>query len=157
MDKKLILITPEDEVKNAPYEGYKDVSNGVDGVISRLTTLDIETPIGNIECDVYCNDCFLIEDRFDKCNAIATILTGTPIYGNVVILQRDGLDRNKGFEYFENEEGEEDLCECWFVEDRIMLYANRNRDVLKEVHESLDKNKPEPTFEVRSHSEAEIG
>ncbi len=138
---RMIILTPDDEVKSDVFEKGEDLFEAVNGFTARLCSVNLPCGINEIvNCDVYCNDCFLIDEskEFDKLNAVASALFKQEVRGNVVILPREGLDNNRGFEYIENEEGEEDFCECWFAEDRLMLFVNQNREALKELHNEFD-------------------
>ena len=154
-EKKLIIIGTDDKIKIAPYEGYSSITAGVGGGLMELFHTDkIPCPLGNIPIDFYCNEEFLYreEDNFKKCNALATaIYSGgsTPIYGDVVIVKRVA-DDVAGLDFVRTPEGEEDLCECWFVEDILMRYANQITKELGEIHSVYDDNRPEPSFEFYS-------
>ena len=159
-EPRMVILTSEDKVTNKPYKGYETLSEAVSGCIERCGSIEIDGGCGSgiLECDIYCNDEFLISDdeKFDKINAIASALTGQAIYGNAVILPREGLDSNRGFEYL-SVDGEEQILECWLAEDQLMLFANRNREGFKEMHKDYDKNKPKPKFVVKDLNGAEIG
>lgn len=145
---KQIIITPNEEVKTVDYTGYESIRDGVNGSIERCGSLDIDTPLGSLKTDLYCNDSFLISDKeeFNKINAVASLFTGQEIRGDVVLLVNEGCD-NRGFEYLETPDGEEDLCECWFVEDKLLLFINHAKEDIEMLHEDYDDNKSEPVFE----------
>ena len=145
-----IIIDGNDNVTTKEYTNYKDINDAVGGVFSRCGSIGIEIPFqGNVKCDIFCNDEFLISDdeQFDKINAIATLMTNQDIRGNVFILVNEGED-NRGFEYIETPDGEEDICECWMAEDLLMRFITNNREIIEQIHKDFDGNKPEPRFEL---------
>lgn len=102
---------------------------------------------------MFCNEEFLIDDdpKFDKVNAVATLICGQEIRGDVAVVVDSGNGDSRGFQYKEYvEEGcepEEDLCECWAVEDSLMKFVNSYREELRDIHKKYDNNKSEPRME----------
>lgn len=147
MTDKIIILTSDDKVQTADYTDYKSLQNAVEGLIEHFNTLPnvqlvpIEPPI---KIDMWCNDEFTYSDTESckKINALATALNGgNVIYGNVALTVAMPYGESRGFKHIENEEGEEDICECWFMEDRLLLMRNSMEQdgVLKELHEQFDK------------------
>jgi len=160
--KKLIVLTTDDKVKTIDYNreneesGYKALSDAVDGFIEYCGHIDLPLGMKTVKADVICNEEFLLRDdeKFNKVNAMASFLCGQPIYGDVVIAMTDNEGDTIGFDdvWVINEDGtkEQDICECWWVEDTLLRFRNANIDALKEFHMEYDDNKPEPFYEVTS-------
>lgn len=142
-----IVFTSDDTLKVVPYNGYDTLSNGVGGMIERVGSVSIPvSPMKEIECDVYCNEEGLLIDREDlnKINPFASSINGSPVYGNVVIVpQINNGEDNRGFKSH-YVDGEQDICECWFAEDYLLLLINHNKEMFSELHKEWDNNKPEP-------------
>lgn len=156
-ERKQIILTPNDEILHENYAGYESLSKGVGGCIGICTTQNIPIFPKPVKADFYCNDEFLLinDEKFSKCNAIATLLSGQPIYGNVVIVKNIGED-NIGFEYL-SKDGEEEITETWMIEDALMRFKNDNIKNIEQIHEEYDNNKPEPHFEFYEWDDVEEG
>ena len=165
--QKLIIITPEDTLKLVDYNGYDTIHEAVDGIYEHFFSDDIPVVNGigtnggnSVKCSFFCNEEFLIRDdeQFDKINALATLLSGQEIRGNVALTvdyyNEDGELDSRGFEYLEEDVGdgeiEEAICECWGVEDTLLSTINHNRDKLAQCHRDMDNKKSEPKFEFTS-------
>lgn len=155
MNEKIIVIKPDDTIALADYTGYETLRDTVNGAIENFhsTALPVSPVLvpntDHLDITLFCNDAFLISDsrEFDKVNAVASILSGKEIRGNVAVVVDVGGGETRGFEYKEisvDGDIEEDFCECWAAEDTIMRYINDNRDKLREVHKEFDNNKSEP-------------
>lgn len=169
---KLIVITPDDTIETKDYVSYESISDAVNGSFEHLHSMrpedadlqySINVPIepilsvdgkSEVPVDLFCNDEFLVDssEEFDKINAVASQLLGQEIRGNVVALVYEGGGENRGFEYkeyteVEGAEPEEDLCECWGVEDTLLKYINSTKENLQELHKQYDNNKSEPRIE----------
>lgn len=159
MADKLIIIHSDDSITNADYDGYESLQKAVGGLAEYFhnTKIVVEPML----CDgkevlplvLFCNEEFLIDDdpKFDKVNAVATLISGKEIRGDVAVVVDSGDGDSRGFQYKEYaEEGcepEEDLCECWAVEDSLMKFANSYRKELQDIHKKYDNNKSEPRME----------
>ena len=151
---KMIIVKPDETVVSVDYEGYDSIHKAVDGLYEIFQN-NVDLPVGflgKVKTTFYCNEEFLCRDdeKFDKINAFATLVTGLEIRGDIVILPQkenpDGIDC-RGFEYLEEEndgEIEEAFCEHWFAEDTIMRYISKHKDKLNELHERYDNNKSKP-------------
>ena len=164
MSGKMVVLTPEDTIQLADYEDYKSIQNAVHGSIEHCFSFELPVdPVlcggrKTIPCDLYCNDEFLISNNkeFDKINAVASLIMSggnniAEIRGNVVLVPYAGEGRNRGFDYKEvkiDDEVEEDLCECWAVEDVLMRYIGRNTEALKQFHAEFDNKKSIPKWEI---------
>jgi len=154
MAGKILVLTPDDTVKTADYKDYSSINDEVHGLYEVFHEDKLPMIIGDdLDIVFFCNEEFLIrdDDEFNKINAVASLLSGQEIRGNVVIavneLTDDGYD-SRGFEYMEEDVGggeiEEAICEHWLAEDTFLLFINQNADALKELHEKFDNNKSEP-------------
>ena len=154
MSGKILILTPDDTVESKDYKDYSSINEGVGGTYEMFHSDKIPMVIGDdLEVAMFCNDEFLIRDdeKFNKINATASLLSGQEIRGDVVVTVNhytdDGYD-SRGFEYKEEDTGdgeiEEAICEHWLAEDTFLLYISHNADALKELHEKYDNNKSEP-------------
>ena len=152
---KIIIITPDDTIKSMDYVNWETLQQAVGGNFEHFHSDKLEIPMfDNIPISFWCNEEFLIRDdeKFDKINAVATLLCGQEIRGDVAVsADENSLDgvRSRGFKYAEEEndgEIEEAICEHWFAEDTFMLFINRNKDAIRKVHEELDNKKARPTM-----------
>ncbi len=165
MSGKMIVIKPDDTIELADYNGYESLSQAVGGggMIEYFHSADLPVLPAlahgkeSLTVDLICNEEFLIDggEEFDKINAVASLLSGREIRGNVLMLVNNGDGTNRGFEYLEEEtvegaEPEEALCECWSAEDTVLKYIKTTRDKLENLHKQYDNNKSEPVFEVRA-------
>lgn len=159
--KRAVVITPNDEVKTVEYKGYETSREAVEGMICHIPVevTEIETPFRKIPVIFYGNDEGLLQDTCcdNKVNALVTGLYGYPIYGNVIVLEEVDVPQydekgnieyyekdTDGFEYIEDEHGEEEICDCWFIEDNLLLNINRNKETLEKIHAEYDGKKPQP-------------
>lgn len=159
--EKMIVLHPDETVSLADYNGYETIRDAVDGNIEHFFVTDMSigplSHLGVISVDFYCNEEFLIRNdkKFDKINAVASLISRQEIRGDVAVLVNAGNGENRGFDYKEySEDGcepEQDICECWFVEDAFCRLVNTHREDLKELHEQFDNNKSQP------HIEFELG
>lgn len=94
----LVILTPQDSIELAEYTGLDSLQKGVGGYIECLCfkNFDIDTEV--ITVSLFCNEEFRIDHAGEFChiNAYATLLSGMPVYGNVVIAGVSGED-NFGF------------------------------------------------------------
>lgn len=159
MADKIIIIHSDDHISNADYNGYESLQKAVGGLAEFFhdTKIAVEPSLcdGNetLPLVMFCNEEFLIDDdpKFDKVNAVASLMCGREIRGDVAVVVDSGNGDSRGFKYKEYiEEGhepEEDLCECWAVEDTLMKYVNAYREELQQLHKTYDNNKSEPKIE----------
>lgn len=157
--KKIVVLKAEgDKVETVDYDGYRSIYAVTDGLIEHFHDEKIPTPLGNLNATLYCNEEGLLRGDLKTVNAIATLLYGQPIYGDVAVLKDLGDGEDTGFEYKETEENgvkEETICECWFVEDAFMLAINKNKNKIEALHKQYDDNKPEPFIKVTSMDDME--
>lgn len=165
MSGKMIVIKPDDTIELADYNGYESLSEAVGGggMIEYFHSTDLPVLPSlahgkeTLPVDFICNEEFLIDDseEFNKINAVASLLSGKEIRGNVIMLVNNGNGENRGFEYLEEEtvegaEPEEALCECWTAEDTVLKYINTTRAELQKLHQQYDNNKSDPVAEIRT-------
>lgn len=147
--EKIIVITSDDTIETRDYSGYESLSEGVKGRIEYLTVLkDMPLGLQKRNIDVICNEEYLyLEDESClKVNPIATYLNnGRLVFGNVVLAISLPDGENKGFDYIEAEDGDEDICECWFMEDTLLRLKQHldHEGYIKDCHEKFDNNRPE--------------
>lgn len=161
MNEKIVVITPQDKIELADYDGYKSMSNCVGGLVERFhkTDLPMMSVFANgddkVAVDFYCNEEFLVlnDKKFDKINAVASLISGKEIRGDVALVVSCGGGENRGFRYMEEDNGgkvEMAVCECWCIEDVLERYVKENKDVIKDLHKKEDHNKSRPSFEIRT-------
>lgn len=161
---KMIILTPDDGIKLSDYENYTSLQKAVNGNFEHCFSFDLPVdPVlcngaVSIPCDLYCNEEFLIDssEEFNKINAVASLIMSderrfSEIRGNVALLPSTDDGGNRGFKYQEIIiEGniEENLCECWSAEDTIMLFINKNAEMLDKIHKEFDNNKSDPKWGI---------
>ena len=165
MSGKMIVIKPDDTISLADYNGYESLSEGVGGggMIEYFHTTDLPVMPAmahgkeTLSVDLVCNEEFLIDgsEEFDRINAVASLLSGQEIRGNVLMIVNNGDGSNRGFEYLEEPavegaEPEEALCECWTAEDTVMKYINNTKDELAKLHKQYDNNKSDPSWHIEA-------
>lgn len=162
MSEKIIVITPNDTIELQDYTDYKSLQQAVNGMIERFHSDRLPIGAGGLKIDLFCNEEFLLieSEEFNKVNAVASLMSGQEIRGNVAVTVYAGDGESRGFEYKEamiDGEMQEDICECWVAEDLVMRYIAANRSALKELHDRLDNNKSEPYFEITSWDSKDRG
>lgn len=158
-DSKLIIIHSDDTISKADYNGYESLQKAVGGLIEHFDSINI--PVEPTMCNgkeslpvvMYCNDEFAVcnDEKFDKINAVAFLISETEIRGDVAIVVDAGYGESRGFEYKEYAvdgcEPEEDFCECWSVEDTLLAFINNRKKELEKIHKDFDNNKSKPHIE----------
>jgi len=153
MNENIIVITPDDTITTANYNGYNSLKEVVDGCIERFHCMELDFSLPHLEekdvlgINFYCNEEFLISDdeQFDKVNAIASLISGQEIRGNVAMTACDGYD--------EEERGFQQGRETNVMEKILERYVEGNKEKIANLHKEFDGNKSEPTFEVMSYDE----
>ncbi len=140
--KGCFIITPDDEIWTAAYNNIGDACQIVGGYTESLGTKTIyserEEETGCfVDVDFICNDNFLYERGFDKCNSIVAAILRKPIYGNVVLLPRDD-DNDRGFDYIVKD-GELQPCEYRIIVEYLTLFVAKNRLAIMRIHEECDR------------------
>lgn len=176
-DKVMIVLTPNDEVITKEFTGFDDVCKEIAGDTGKCAMAEhyMSMHDGMIIPDMismYGDECGLIEDTAcgNKVNALASLVACqmqanngqepqvVPFYGNIVLVKDvDGPEGYEaaGFDRTINDEGEQEIDECWMVEDFVLLTKNHNREFLAAMHEEYDDNKPQPEFKVAEWDEIE--
>lgn len=157
---KIIVVTPNEEVLEFDYEGYKTTrhcvcrdehgnDDGDDYPIEHYWSGKIGTALFPIECLGWCNEMFLIseEEKFNKLNAIGSMISGQEIRGCICFTKDIGRGEDKGFAYREYENGEQDISETWLIKDSLLGYIEHYKDKIKELHKKYDNKKSEPYVE----------
>lgn len=152
MSEKIIIITPDDKLQSADYNGYECLRDAVNGTIEYFAT-NVELPFLKAEADFVCNDSFLVDksEEFDKINAVASLLfsqdgeNGLEIRGNVAVVLSNGDGSNRGFNFKEG-----DICEHWIMEDFLEKFINNHKDEITKCHEKHDNNKSAPTLKFEA-------
>ena len=151
MEQRIIIITPDDEIKTMPYHNYTDLQKAVGGYFEICASFELPviSVLANgrerLPVDLFCNDEFLLQKHdFSKVNAVATLLAKQEIRGTVAVAVRVidemGAD-TRGFCYKEEDvdgETEEALCECWTAEDTLLRFAKANEKAIQALHKELD-------------------
>lgn len=149
MEQRILIITPDDEIKKIPYTDYKDLQKAVDGYFERCASFGL--PVISVlaegkkklPVDVFCNEEFMLQrHKFSKVNAVATLIAKQEIRGNVAIVVREMETDSRGFYYKEEEmdngEIEEALCECWTAEDTLLRFIKANEATIQALHKKID-------------------
>lgn len=153
MSEKMIIITSDDKLKSVDYNGFESLSREIANgdSFSYCGRQDIPTIPAladgkdHIEAIFYCDDnCAISNDaRFDKINAVATLITGNEVCGDVAMLFHEGNGVTRGFKYFEEEVGdgvfEQALCEHWTVEDTLMRFMHDCKEDIQKLHKEGDR------------------
>ena len=167
MQEKIIVIKPDDTIDLQDYTDYKSLQQAVNGMIEHfhsdklpIDPTQVDPMAANIKSslpvDLFCNEEFLVNDseEFDKINAVASLLSGQEIRGNVAMVVNAGGGENRGFEYKDYEDENEIVhigyCECSAACDTLREFVVRNENELEQLHKQLDNNKSEPYFEITS-------
>ena len=152
--QKIIIITPEDEIKSADYEDHESIQKVVDGCFEVCGKAIMPLTTGELQVTLFCNDEALLrsDKQFEKLNAVASLICSSEnnfieLHGNVAIAvdvdTPTGID-SRGFKYMEEEVGggeiEEAICEHWCAEYMLLLYINHNEKTIKKLHEDYDNN-----------------
>lgn len=155
---KILILKTDDTFEFRDYEGYLSIRDAVGGSIDVLMSQDmpiskLDVGFEDIKLDFFCNDEFLIDDRFDKVNAIATFMreNENPVYGDVAVLisMPDGDNRGFGIKgKFGDEKGV--ITERRIIAEAMDNMIKTNKDYLADIHKDLDglENKPKPTMEL---------
>ena len=154
MEERILIITPEDKVISKTYYGNMSIQEAVGGYEENCGTQSIPVIAAvvegkeNLDINIYSNGSLAImnDKQFDKINAVASLIAETEIRGNAVVLLNEGIGKERGFKY-EQEETDgtlsESPCECWTAETTIKGFINRFRHIIHECHEQFDNNKEE--------------
>ncbi len=138
--ESLIIITPDDTVMTADYDGLKSLQKAVDGYIELFGKVTF--PHNNLTTLFYCNEDFRFthNGEFCKVNALATSLTKIPVYGNVVI--------EKVTMPSDNPSNQDDMCEpvesgftndeTQFIKGYFDAFIHKRNDILSKCHKNLD-------------------
>lgn len=159
--EKVIIITSDDEIKTVDHGGennYEVLRDAVEGLIEHFQTLDNVqlSPFNKpINVDLWCNEEFTYSEAESckKVNPVASALyNGNLIFGNIALTIQMPEGESRGFEYIADEDGGEQICECWFMEDILIRMKNAmERDgVIADMHKQFDNNCPEPKMDFVS-------
>ena len=169
-EQVIIRITPDDEIKHIKIgainneervnkgdnEDFYDATSKifdevfVNSVPCALKNVEVPLMGRTLTLNAYADDNFLYNNSYTKINAIASMLNGSVIYGDVLLdVKMDGGE-SRGLEYKETEDGEQDFCESWFAEDALMLFANRNRDEINRLHNEFDRGDTSKTINPKT-------
>lgn len=150
--QKMIILTPDDEILAKEYSNDFSISDAVEGEYSELDIFEIPVlPFlcngqSKMKVELFCNDGFIIKKRFDKINALASLISGQIVYGNVAVLKyKNEEEYPVGFECKEeasNKKIAETISECWCVEDIFFEYMDKHFDEIEKLHSMFDKFKP---------------
>lgn len=154
MEERILIITPEDKVISKTYHGNMSIQEAVGGYEENCGTQPIPVIAAvvegkeNLDINIYSNGSFAIsnDEQFEKINAVASLIAETEIRGNAVVLLNEGIGKERGFKYEEEEMNgtlAESPCECWTAETTIKGFIHRFRDIIHECHEQFDNNKEE--------------
>lgn len=139
--KYVILIEPNEKITIKEHNNFHTINELVDGWFESCGCFFMF----DSKWLMYCNEEFLLREDI-AFNAMATILTGHAIYGNIVVML-DGI----------NDEGE---CDALPMNINAAKQAKvRLEDLIKEfsetinlLHKRYDDAKPEPSFQIISFS-----
>ena len=168
MAEKIIILTSNDEIQTEDYTDYNSLQNAVEGSIKHFNTLPnvqlvpIDPPI---KVDMWCNEEFANSDK-ESCKRLNTIATalngGNLIYGNVALTVLSPEGEQRGFRYSEKADGKKDICECYFMEDRLLhMRKGMEQDgIIADLHAQFDHSKPKTNVEIaptESCSKKDVG
>ena len=90
----MIILTPDDKAKIAEYTGLGSLQSGVGGYIEALGIKSFKINEETIDTVMYCDEEYRIKNSGEYCkiNALATMLSNIPVYGDVVIIGVDGCN-----------------------------------------------------------------
>ena len=89
MREMIIVLKANDTMTKKPYEGFESLRETVEGTISYFHSAVVQTILGKrLNVDMICNDEFAIDndEKFDKVNALASVMSGQEIRGNVAVI-----------------------------------------------------------------------
>jgi len=169
----MVVITSDDEVKTMPYEDYRSQQKAVEGSIEHFGSSTISIPFGgNLKVDFWCNEEFRYSEA-ESCKKVnplgsalysgildkgeATFTEQGLIFGNVAITVALPEGETRGFENIIDDEGEQDICETWFVEDILLRIKNglEREGISQSLHEGYDNKTVEPEVQVMSFDDPE--
>ena len=161
--QKALVFTPDDTIETVDYEGYRTIQDVVDGSYDTCGHIDFgfedKPSEATLHLTMFCNDEFLIrnDEKFDKVNAVASLLYGGELRGNVILTvdveTEDGIE-SRGF-YYHEVSGKEAICEHAIAYDTFEKYIEENKDEIQALHEKLDMNKSEPEITYKTFKENE--
>lgn len=141
----LIVFNAEtDKTELVPYKDFKSIDSAIDGLPCRFRRSTIDIPlVGKMDVDFWCNDDFRrLFKHGTKLNVKATMLYGSPIYGDVAVsVAIDDRTDTRGFEHqetFMDGEWEEDITEAWMAEDYLIRIFKGYEKENAALHKKLD-------------------
>lgn len=138
--KYALLINPDNSIEVKEYKNYNTINELVEGwyeICGRFAA-------AGIMCFIFCNEEFLFDDNA-KFNAVASLLSEQPIYGNIVILE-DGYDP----EQCDRDSMPLNEEQANKVKEALSVLIHHFSAKLDELHLRYDDNKPEPKFQVKA-------
>lgn len=139
--KYAILIKPDDTIEIKEYKNYRTINQLVGGWYEICGHFGAS----NVMCFIFCNEEFLFDDDA-KFNAVATLLAGQPIYGNIVILE-DGYNP----EICDRDSMPLSVEQAHNVQAALSALVSHFSASLKEFHFKYDNSKPEPKYQVDAY------
>lgn len=149
---KIAVIGTDDSITfkdyHAEYEELCNIIASADGehtLIEHFSDLSVpkvsnEMVVSTQRGIMWCNEEFLLidDEKLNKFNPVASMLSGQMIYGDVALVIDDGEGGDLGF----NEQEEE------LMKTNITFFCNEHAEELAELHQEYDghENKPEPEF-----------
>lgn len=176
VESVMVVITSDDEVKTMPYVDYKSQKEAVEGYIEHFGSAEIFVPFGqNLKIDFWCNEEYRYceAESCKKVNPVGSALYGGLlkgldvsealsdeqglIFGNVAITVSLPEGETRGFENIIDEEGEQDICEAWIVEDILLRVKNHmeREGMIQTLHENYDGKAVEPKTQYMAFNDAE--
>ena len=150
---KLAVISSDDTISfkdyHGEYEELCDVIASSDGEHTMIEHFgDISVPkvdgmsVSRQNGIMWCNEEFLIveDEKFKNLNAVASLLSGQVIYGDVALVIDDGEGGDFGF----NEQ------EAELMKNSVEQFCEEHKQELEQLHKQYDNHKPEPFFAVSS-------
>lgn len=130
--KELCDIVASSDGEHTMIEHFGDIN------VPKISGMTVSSQNGIM----FCNEEFLcVEDEnFNTLNAIASLLSGQAIYGNVALVIDDGNGGDFGF----NEQ------EVTLMKNSIEQFCKEHKEELADLHKQYDNHKPEPYFAFTS-------
>lgn len=100
MSAYFVTISPDDRVTKTEYNGLKSIQEAVGGYIECITTRMFKVNNCYYSVVFYCDEEYRLKnmDKYCKVNAVASLLSGTQVYGNVVVMPVEGDDDTNGYD-----------------------------------------------------------
>lgn len=149
MKQQIGVLHPDETISFVDVDEkdlYMYISDAVDGGTELCFGLSI--PVANkkegkealLPIVAFCNDEFLIsnDEQYDKINAMASLISGKEIRGNVAILYDKQNGDSRGFVG----------CEKEIIKKFVEHTREMFKDEIKMLHKEFDNNKSEPKFVI---------